>query len=192
MHRELGPRPAPWAMSWLCPAVVMIAKCSQYFYARYSGRTATHCFGPKFILRRWSERPDLINRRWWCLGGFIFPIYSLIVLYQILNSILWTLYSVVYDSQGYCSWVNLGGSSLHTWSSCPCGLVHLPTHQYIYILALELKKTFCIPIAGEIHTFCCRGCMYWLCGAQSGRGPEKRRSRGLLLQPTWKMHKLSG
>ena len=54
----------------------MIAKCSQYFYARYSGRpvcrgmrpvgmeegilvvewsltgTATHCFGPEFILRR--------------------------------------------------------------------------------------------------------------------------------------------
>ena len=28
VHRELGPRPAPWAMSWLCPAVVMIAKCS--------------------------------------------------------------------------------------------------------------------------------------------------------------------
>ena len=137
VHREQGPRPAPWAMSWL-PAVVMIAKCS--IYARYSGRpvcrgmrpvgreegilvvewsltgTATHCFGPEFLLRRVvrkarSDQSALVMP--WRLYFSHLLAYCIV---SILNSILWTLYSVIYDSK-----VIAHGS---IWGEVPC----IPDH----------------------------------------------------------------
>ena len=139
----------------------MIAKCS--IYARYSGRpvcrgmrpvgreegilvvewsltgTATHCFGPEFCLRRVvrkarSDQSALVMP--WRLYFSHLLAYCIV---SILNSILWTLYCVVYDSK-----VIAHGS---IWGEVPCipdhllstWVVHLPAHQYIYILALQLK-----------------------------------------------------
>ena len=101
----------------------MIAKCSQYFYPKYSGRpvcrgmrpvgmeegilvvewsltgTATHCFGPEFILRQVvrqarSDQSALVMP--WRLYFSHLLAYCIV---SILNSILWTLYSVIYDSK---------------------------------------------------------------------------------------------
>ena len=120
----------------------MIAKCS--IYARYSGRpvcrgmrpvgreegilvvewsltgTATHCFGPEFRLRRVvrkarSDQSALVMP--WRLYFSHLLAYCIV---SILNSILWTLYSVVYDSK-----VIAHGS---IWGEVPCIPDH-PVHM---------------------------------------------------------------
>ena len=131
----------------------MIAKCSQYFYARYSGRpvcrgmqpvgmedgilvvewsltgTATHCFGPEFSLRRVVKKApsdQLALVMPWRLYFSHLLAYCIV---SILNSILWTLYSVVYDSKVIAHGSIWGGGGkflayliiLSTW------VVHLPT-----------------------------------------------------------------
>ena len=48
-------RPLYIPMSWLCPAVVMIAKCSQYLYAIYSGRPV--CRGMRPVGHEWCFMP---------------------------------------------------------------------------------------------------------------------------------------
>ena len=78
--------------------------------------TATHCFGPEFILRRVvrkarSDQSALVMS-WRLYFSHLFT-YCIV---SILNSILWTLCSVVYDSK-----VIAHGS---IWGEVPC----IPDH----------------------------------------------------------------
>ena len=61
--------------------------------------TATHCFGPEFSLRRVVRKArsnqSALVMPWRLYFSHLFTYYIV----STLNSILWTLYSVVYDSK---------------------------------------------------------------------------------------------
>ena len=173
----------------------MIAKCS--IYARYSGRpvcrgmrpvgreegilvvewsltgTATHCFGPEFRRRRVvrnarSDQSALVMP--WRLYFSQLLAYCIV---SILNSILWTLYSVVYDSK-----VIAHGS---IWGEVPCipdHPVHVgstPSNPSIHIYPRITIKINNLYSHSWRNPYVLLSGMYVLivCGAQSGRGPER-------------------